>query len=213
METMVNELSTKQLEELLKRRKKEDKEKREEQKRTYVRERDNVIADLFAEAKEQALAIARFKQKCHVIMEQQKSKLDSYGGIRSNSKGGFSIIHSTGETSITRRRDTDPVWDERASKAVDLIKDFLNDTVKKRDAKLHKILLGFLTRNLKGDLEYAKVMDLLTYESDFDDPRWIEGLCLIKESYSQGFKAFGYEFKTKDNHGKWQSLVLNFSSL
>ncbi len=209
----LKELSTDALEAELAKRKKEEKQRAEANKKAYMTERDNTIDVLFEEAKELALLSARFKQKCHVVMESQKNKLDNYGAIRSNSKGGFSIIHSSGQTQITRRRDTDPVWDERATKAVELIKDFLSDTVKKRDAKLHAILIGFLERNAKGDLEYAKVMELLNHEDKFDDPRWLEGLRLIKESYSQGFKAFGYEFKQKDGAGKWQSLTLNFSSL
>ena len=209
----INELSTQELEALLKARKKEEKTKADNQKKRYVKERDNTIETLFDEARELSLLLSRFKQKCHVIMDAQKTKLDSYGAIKSNSKGGFSIVHTDAVTSITRRRDTDPVWDERAHKAVELIKDFISSTIKKRDAKLHDILLGFLERNAKGDLEYAKVMELLNHEDKFDDERWVEGLRLIKESYSQGFKAFGYEFKQKDAHGKWKSLTLNFSSL
>lgn len=214
METAtIKELSTKELEELLAKRKKADKQKAEEDKRAYILERDNMMVELYDEGLELSLALARYKQKCHVVMEGQKVKLDGYGGIRSSSKGGFSIVHSNAKMQITRRRDTDPVWDERAQKAVELLKDFIGDTVKKRDADLHDILLGFLERNTKGDLEYAKVMELVKHEEKFDDKRWLEGLRLIKESYTQGFKAFGYEFKTKDAHGKWQPLSLNFSSL
>ncbi|WP_343530852.1 DUF3164 family protein [Pedobacter sp.] len=209
----INELSTKELETLLISRKKQENAKREADKKVYVGQRDYIIDELFSEAKDLALSVSRFKQKMHSVMDIQKQKLEEYGAIRSNSKGGFSIFHSDGITQITRRRDTDPVWDERAHKAVELIKDFLSDTVKKRDAKLHSILLGFLERNAKGDLEYAKVMDLLNHEDKFEDARWLEGLRLIKESYSQSFKAFGYEFKQKDNYGKWKALALNFSSL
>lgn len=209
----LNELSTKQLEELLAKRKKEEKAKAEAEKLAYTKERDSTINAIFDEAKELALANARFKEKCHVVMEQQRQKLNNYGGVRSSSKGGFSIIHTNGEIAVTRRRDTDPAWDERATKAVELIRSFLDDTVKKQYQKLHPILMGFLQKNAKGDLEYANVMNLLTHESTFTDERWVQGLKLIKESYGQHFKAYGYEFKNKDRNGKWQSLTLNFSSL
>ncbi len=211
--TANSELSITELEALLAKRKKEVKAKKEQERKTYIEERDRIMIELYEEAKEHALALARFKQKAHAVMDAQKTKLDGYGGIRSSSKGGFTIVHSNADLAITRRRDTDPVWDERAQKAVALLKDFIADTVKKRDADLHDILLGFLERNTKGDLEYAKVMELVKHEDKFDDQRWLEGLRLIKESYTQGFKAFGYEFKTKDKNGKWQSLTLNFSSL
>ncbi|WP_199118702.1 DUF3164 family protein [Pedobacter sp. ASV28] len=212
METAtIHQLSTDQLEALLNKRKKEDKEKREAEKKAYETEKDGFIEKLFDEAKELSCAISRFKQKCHAFMDIQKQKLDAYGGIKASSKGGFSIIDTQNLTQITRRRDTDPVWDERASKAVELIKDFLGDTVKKRDKDLHEILMGFLERNQNGDLEYAKVMDLIKHENSFDDLRWLQGLKLIKESYSQCFKAFGYEFKQRNLTGKWETLSLNFS--
>lgn len=209
----INEYTVEQLEAMLASKKKDDNAKKEAKKRAYEKEKNDIVDSLFEEAQQLSLSISRFKQKCHAVMETQKNKLDEYGKIKKTSKGGFSLIHSSGEKQIIRRRDTDPVWDERAQKAVELIKDFLGDTVKKRAADLHDILMGFLERNAKGDLEFAKVMELLKHEDKFTDERWLEGLRLIKESYSQGFKAFGYEFKCKDKTGKWNGVQLNFASL
>ncbi len=208
-----NELSTKELEALLASRKQAEKKQREAERKDYEKGKDTTIEALFDEAEELALATARFKNKCHVVMQAQHEKLSQYGGIRSNSKGGFELTHSNGAKAVKRRRDTDPTWDERATKAVELIKDFLGDTVKKRDAELHDILMEFIERNDKGDLEFAKVMNLFKHQDKFSDTRWVNGLQLIKESYSQSFKAYGYEFKRKNNAGKWEALTVNFSSL
>ncbi|WAC40555.1 DUF3164 family protein [Pedobacter sp. SL55] len=208
----LRELTDEQLEQAYKERKKAKQAQEAANKKRYEKKKDSIVEQMFDEALEASRIIGRLKSKMHVVMEAQKIELDSYGKIRTNSKGGFSVTHSNGELQIARRRDTTPVWDERASKAVELIQAFLADTIKKRDAKLYNILLGFLVRNKKNDLEYAKVMDLLTYESEFDDPRWIEGLRLIKESYTQDFKAYTYEFKRKNKAGKWQFVNLNFSN-
>lgn len=213
LEKPVSELSTKELEAILANKKALEKRKRENERKAYEKEKDETIESLFYEAVEIALTTARFKEKCHVVMQTQHDKLSTYGGIRSNSKGGFELSHSDGNKSIRRRRDTDPKWDERATKAVELIKDFLGDTVKKRDADLHDILMDFIERNEAGDLEFAKVMNLFKHQEKFNDPRWVNGLQLIKESYSQSFKAYSYEFKQKGRTGKMETLQLNFSSL
>ena len=63
-------------------------------------------------------------------MEKHREKLNEYGKIRSNSKGGFSLMHSDKTIRIKRRRDTQPTWDERSTKALELIHAFLYDTVK-----------------------------------------------------------------------------------
>jgi hypothetical protein len=50
------------------------------------------------------------------------------------------------------------------------------------------------------------------YEDKFDDPCWKEGLKLIKESFSNHLKGYGYEFKVKGDDGKWENLYLNFQA-
>lgn len=209
----INELSTADLKTLLAKREKEEKAAKEAAKKDYEVTKNIKVESLYDEAREIALLLERFKSKCHIVMEEQSEKLKEYGGIRSNSKGGFSLLHTDGLTRVTRRRDTNPTWDERATKAVELIKDFLLDKVKKRDVKTFTLLMGFIEKNKAGDLEYAKVMDLFKHQDLFDDERWINGLNLIKESYSQHFKAYTYDFSQKNGTGKWQNLSLNFSSL
>lgn len=207
------ELTTAELEALLKNRKASEAKKLEKERAEYEKNRDEKIFAMITTAKALYRELGEFKQFCHIEMDNQAVKLSEYGKIRSNSKGGFSISDSEDTMRVKRRRDTEPAWDERSSKAIELIKEFLSDTIKKRDVKLHEILLSFLERNANGDLEYSRVMDLYKHEDKFDDPRWKEGLRLIKESFSNHLKGFGYEFKFKDDQGHWENILLNFSSL
>lgn len=208
-----SQMTTAELEAMLKKRKDSEKKKQEKERIDYESNRDKVVLNTITTAKALFKELAEFKTYCHIEMDKQAVKLAEYGKIRSNSKGGFSVTNSTDDMRVTRRRDTEPVWDERSTKAIELIKDFLSDTIKKRDVKLYEILMGFLERNANGDLEYSRVMDLYKHEDKFDDARWREGLRLIKQSFSNHLKGFGYEFKFKDDAGKWQKLLLNFSSL
>lgn len=193
---------------------KAEKVKRAKAKKKYEDNKDTSIDELMEEAVELSLTIARFKKKAHAVMDIHREAINEYGGIRSNSQGGFTIENTQHNKRITRRRDTSPNWDERANKAVEIIKDFLlSEGIKKTAGRIHPILMGFIQRNNNGDLEYAKVMELLEYEDTFQDPRWVKGLQLIKEGYSITFKKFGYEFKVKNKVGKWVLLEMNFSSL
>lgn len=207
------ELSTAELEQMLANRKKAERAKEEKEKATYEKDRDQMVEKVLLTASALHRELGEFKTYCHIEMDKQAVKLSEYGKVRSNSKGGFSVTNSDDTMRITRRRDTEPVWDERSGKAVELIKEFLGDAIKKRDTKMHDILMSFLERNANGDLEYGRVMDLYKHEDKFDDPRWKEGLKLIKESFSNHLKGYGYEFKIKGADGKWQNLYLNFSSL
>jgi hypothetical protein len=208
------DLTTSELEALLKNRRDSEAKKLEKEKEAYEKNRDTVVTNIFTTANVLFKELGEFKQYCHIEMDNQAKKLAEYGKIRGNSKGGFTVSNSDDTMRITRRRDTEPSWDERATKAVELIKDFLGDTIKKKDVDLYEILMGFLEKNQKGELEYSSVMDLYKYESKYDDERWKEGLRLIKQSFSNHLKGFGYEFKYKDiETGKWQNIILNFSSI
>ncbi|WP_367867873.1 DUF3164 family protein [Pedobacter sp. WC2423] len=209
----LEELSTAELKAILENREKAEKGALIKKEQAYIKNRDAQLEELSAEALELGLQLARFKSKVHAVMNKQAEALAAYGKVRGNSKGGFSITNAASNLRIVRRRDTEPTWDERASKAVDLIKDFLGDTIKKRDVKLYEILIKFLEKNHNGDLEYSAVFGLMEHEDKFDDPRWLEGLRLLKQSYTVTLKCFGYEFKQKNDAGKWITQVLNFSSL
>lgn len=210
----INELPTDQLEAILKKRKDSEAAMRQKEKVDYEKNRDIVVSHLVAKGEVLFNELMAYKQECHLEMDKQAAKLAAYGKLRSNSKGGFTVTNTDNTMRITRRRDTEPKWDERSQKAVELIKDFLGDTIKKRDLKMYEILIGFIQRNDDGDLEYAKVMDLYKHEDKFDDPRWTEGLRMMKEGYSNHLKGFGYEIKILDKDSKkWKNLILNFSSL
>lgn len=208
-----NEPTIAELEAMLKTKKEAQAKKLEKERVEYEKNRDEKVQAMILTAKTLFRELGEFKQFCHIEMDSQAIKLSEYGKIRSNSKGGFSISDTEDTMRIKRRRDTEPSWDERSTKAIELIKEFLGDAIKKRDVKMYEILMGFLERNANGDLEYSRVMDLYKHEDKFDDPRWKEGLRLIKESFSNHLKGFGYEFKYKDDQGHWQNIILNFSSL
>lgn len=209
----IQEPTIAELEAMLKTKKDAQAKKLEKEKAEYEKSRDEKVFSMMQTARTLFRELGEFKQFCHIEMDNQAVKLSEYGKIRSNSKGGFSISDTEDTMRIKRRRDTEPCWDERSTKAIELIKEFLGDAIKKRDVKMYEILMGFLERNANGDLEYSRVMDLYKHEDKFDDPRWKEGLRLIKESFSNHLKGFGYEFKFKDEHGHWENIILNFSSI
>ncbi len=210
----LTQVSAADLKQALEEKTKSEKQAQERERKKYEADRDHDMSELIQEAVLVSQSLKKFKDKAHSMLERHAIKLSEYGKIRSNSKGGFSLKNKKGDIKIRRRRDTQPSWDERSEKAIELIRDFLHDTVKKRDKKLFEILYSFIARNQKGDLEYSKVMHLLSHEDKYDDPRWVEGLKLIKQSYSNHLKGYQYDFEVlNENTGKFTRLDLNFSSI
>lgn len=209
----IAQLSSSELEDLLAKKKQQEAKEQERQRVAYETERDNDMSELVALALEIETKSQLLKQLTHAKMEKHQEKLNNYGKIRSNSKGGFSLVHTDKTIRIKRVRDTQPAWDERSTKALELIHSFLYDTVKKRDKDVFEMLIGFLVKNKKGDLDYASVMNLLNHEHRFDDTRWKEGLRLLKQSYSSYLRGYQYCFEKQNIDGRFEKIELNFSAL
>jgi hypothetical protein len=208
-----SELTLEQLEEMLAIKKADNRNATALAKKKYEEEEDFVTTNLFDLAQKAADFMDGVKKTCHIEMDKRVIALEQYGKFPVKSKGGFSINNKDKTRRVTRTRDTEPKWDQRSEKGAALIKEFLADSIKKKDKDAYEMLMELLTKNEAGQMEYSRIMVLLQNENRFADARWHEGLKLLKESYSIHMKGYGYRFKFKDATGKWLTLDMNFSSL
>ena len=216
----LDQLTDEQLDEAIAQRKAVKQKAIELDRKQYEAQKENDILCLTDQAEALHDLIVNFKLKCLEVLDAQKQKLDEYGAIRKNSQGGFSIENKASTKKLVRVRATKPMWDERAKKGVDLIKDFLQDTVKKKDKDAYEIMMTFIAKKSNGELEYDKVMQLLQHENRFDDIKrypnqnlWREGLRLIKESYKISFKGYHVRFEVRNAEGKYETIDLNFATV
>jgi hypothetical protein len=213
MSKSIEEMTDKEIEQYLQQKRKKKEQKLQREKKAYEEKRDKLIKRLVTQAIQLNIALAEFKDDCDQEMEQQHERLDEYGMIRGNSKGGFSITDQEDQYRIIRSFDSKPRWDERAEKAENLLREFFETTIKKRDRKLAEMLLSYMTKDKAGNLRYSSVMNLIQHEDKYDDPRWKEGIRLLKESYNSSFSKFYYHIQTRDEQGEWQNIELNFSKV
>ncbi len=200
----------KQLAEEQKKERKAQNKKRQE----YERKREQRIQKVVKGVVKIEKLMSDFKDELAKMMDEQHNELDEFGLVPTKSKGGFSIISNDGNFKITRSRDTDPKWDETAHKGVELVQQFLmEEGAESAKPGIFNLLMGLISKNEAGELEYSKVMQFIKYESEFDAPKWKEGLRLIKEGYSIHFKKFAYQFYKKDAEGKFKAISINFSNL
>jgi hypothetical protein len=208
-----SEMSTKELEALLNDKKKEEKARAIAEREGYVKNRDAMILNLVAQAKQINALLTKFSETAHLGMIKQKERLDAYGMIRANSKGGFQIMTEDQSFKIKYAYSAIGDYDERANKAEELLKDFLADMVKKPAKGPYKIIQSLLERNKAGQLEYSRISSLYKYEGDYDDPRWKEAIKLFKESFIVKGSKMQPMFYENKGDGKWELINLNFSSI
>lgn len=209
----ISKMSSKELEQLLKKKQKQEREEQKRKRKEYEAERNVIVAKMIGEAKDLQGVMIKAKKLFLESLEVFKMKAVEYADIRKNSKGGFSLRSTDGTQRVVYSRNTKFEYDERAGQAEVLIKEFLSDKVKKRDKESYELIVGLMSKNKQGDYSPALIAKLLKHENTFDDERWEKAIQLFKESYREVDVSYSVEFYEKDKTGKDKHISLTFASL
>ena len=155
----IDQLTDEEVQQVIDYRKKAEQKKQEKERKDYEDEKDADLAKFLELAQEIHEKQTEFKNLCHQRFEHHQQKLNQYGKIKSNSKGGFQMMSTDLKVKGRRRRDTVPSWDERSQKGLELVHAFLYDTVKKRDKVMFEMLIKFLIKNQKGEFDQYEFLN------------------------------------------------------
>jgi len=209
----VDQMTTEELEVYLAERKKTSVDEMNKKRNEYEKYVEANTSRLVRKAVQLNAILTTFFLNSTKTLEEMRTKLNEYGAIRANSKGGFHLKTDDGKFKVVYRYSTSCDWDERAVKAEELLKDFLGDVVKKRDKDLFEVIMGLIEKNKEGKLELGRVQALYAREKTFNDPRWVEAIRLFKESYRPVDSKMRLEFyKRSEVSKKWEPIPLNLSS-
>ena len=209
----VDQMSTEELQTYLETRQKQEKERIKKERDAYESYVEETVMEIVNEAIGVSKTIKNYHSSATTKLNEMRDKLQEYGMIRSNSKGGYRRITKDGQYQVVYKYSTSSDWDERAGKAENLLRDFLKDTIKKRDLKTYNIISALLERNKEGDLEYSRIQSLYSQENEFDDPRWKEAIRLFKESYQPTTSKMYIEvYERSEESNKWKLIPCNLSS-
>lgn len=206
-------LSNEQIEKELERRKVEEKESKRRQREKYESDRNILVSRLVRDAKNMEEVMSGFKQKCLNDLNGFRDYANFYGDIKKSSLGGFSLRNSNTQEVVSLDRNRVPEYDERASMAESLLKEFLEDKIKRRDLQTFRTISALLEKNKKGDFTPARISSLLKIKDNYDDERWQKAMQLFEESFSVRDISYSVSFYTKDAMGKDQAVCLTFASI
>jgi len=210
----INKLSEAELQEALRKKQAERQEQQRLARESYEAERDILVKNMVKEAKDLHMKMIGFKAQTITRLENFRDTARKYGDIRSNSKGGFALRNTDQSMKVSYDRNTKSEYDERASLAEDLLREFLVDKVKKRDQKAYRMVTSLLTRNkTTGEFNPVSINSLLAIEDNYSDERWKKSMKLFRESYNNILISMSVSFFVKDDQDKDQAIPLTFASL
>src|SRR5574343_130390 len=209
----LSEISTAELEALLKMKQQEDRERRARDRENYEQKRYELVAELVQRAHVLHMQMRDFKQYAIDRLEEFREIANAYGDIRRNSKGGFSIRHRATNEMVSLDRNAVPEYDERAALAETLIKEFLEDKVKKRDLPTYRTIMALMERNKQGDLTVSRIASLLKVRDNYEDERWVKAMNLFEESFRIREISYSVSFYKKTLLEKDEAISLTFASI
>ena len=206
-------MSIEQLEALLAKKKEDEAKKKLKEKHSYEQRRNGICVKHVRRAQELNGILTEFKKTVFEELITFKDEMLKYGDISKQSKGGFSIVSEDESFKIVYGRKLEGDFDERATLGVENIKNFLDDTVKKRDQKMYKMLMKLISLRGSEEMNTNRVFELISLKNEYNDPRWLKGVELLEESYKNRAAGFFVSFFIQNQQGKYDSISLTFPSL
>lgn len=213
MSSKEKQLSVEELETLLKKKKAEERRAKVRKRDAYLKRRDELVCNLAGLAKELHQAMQEFKLSAVRELQEFQQEAAEYGDITKRSKGGFSLRDNDAKYRVSYDRNTKQEYDERADTAETLLKQFLEDKIKKRDQQSYRMVSALLEKNEAGDYKPGQVASLLAIKDNYDDKRWVRAMELFEESYRRVEVSNSVSFYEKDENGKDRLISLTFPSL
>jgi len=210
MSTDVLEMLTEEQLEAALKLKREKKIAQETQEReAYETLKHDTVMALTGKANALSNLLKTFKQEAFTEMKTIYDLLCKYSKRRESDKGNFTLEISEGMR-ITYRNQDLGYFDERSVQAEKHIIDFVKERFQ-GDVKAQKMITTLLERR-RGKLDIKLVQKLYAMENDFDHPSWIEGIKLLKESWTASESKSYIRFEVKVD-SEWQPILLDFASI
>ncbi len=204
-----SKLSTEQLEAALAEKKQAETEAAQAKRKAYESLKLATIKELSTGAKLLSGQLLQFKEKSFSAMQTLYGMLQEYSKRHADGKGNFQL--ESGDLRINYRRQENGFFDERSNQAEKHIIDFVTEKFKD-DADTKDLIMSLLERK-KGSLDIKLVQKLYAMEDRFTAPNWVDGIKLLKESWTMSDSKDYITFEEKDKNNKWQTVNLNFSGI
>lgn len=202
-------LSTDDLQALLNSRMALENAEKAVKRTSYEALKEATVISLCADAQRLEESIKYFRETAFNDMDALYELLCEYSNRHSEGKGNFTLESIDGDLKIAYSRQNLGFFDERSTQAESHISDFINSEFAEGD-KIKKLVLTLLERK-KGKLDIKMVQKLYSMETDYENQNWVDGIRLLKESYTPSGSRPYINFYRKVN-GAWELINLNFAS-
>lgn len=204
-------LTSKQKEELLRQLQREVKSEREQKREAYESLRSQFISEVFENVIGLTDSVTNFKRWLDKEGAAFKKVMSEYGQTKFEDQGSFTITE--GDMKLEIRSNKIKTFDERADLAAERLIDYLRKYMLKSERgaedPIYQLAMTLLERNKQGQLDYKSISKLYTLEDKFDE-EYSDIMVLFKESNVVQKTALNYYFSRRDKDGVWRKIEPSF---
>ena len=175
----------------------------------YLKKRDKLVEQVFQNVDGVGEQLAELKGKIKLLVE--KFLNDSAGEYNEKWQGNTTLYNFSKTLALDISINKRISLDERLQIAKSKIDKYVLSLVKDSNKDLVMLVTRAFNVDKKGNVNVKDILALRSWE--IKDPLWMEATDLINKSISiSGIRTY-YQFKKKDEEGKWKPVQLNFSAL
>lgn len=209
----VSELTTEELDLLLREREQKARAEKERKERQYQKTKNELVNELVHDALGIQEVLKEFKGAAFSRLKEHYERMKEFGDVRSNHKGNFQLKSDCGDFKVEFSNQVIKEFDERAELAAEHLNDFLLTHVKKKDTEMYEYIKG-LSEKKNDKFDINLVGRLFAMEDKFQHESWKKAIELFKASYVEVDSAqYVRFFKRNDETGAFENINLNFASV
>jgi Protein of unknown function (DUF3164) len=209
----LSEMTDEELDLALSFRAKVKKEQAEKQRIAYEEIKFEIADRLVQGALTFESQLAKFGDTAIAELLEFRDTMDEYGERSKKSKGGYSLETQNGLGKVVLSLRNLKDFDERATTAEGLFRDFFERTLKRTDEAAFDMFINLLEKKKGGKMEYSRALTLLSYEDRYEDESFKKACKLLKESIKDAGTKIYLEFMAKDENNGWRRINTNLSSI
>lgn len=212
----LSNLSSKDLEELLAKKRQEEREAGIRKREAYESIRAEVVGSIETKARVVCSEVQGLHKFCKEELETFRKVMLEYGQLKRGDRQ-MSFTVQEGNFKIEVRSNKVKKFDERADVAAARLIEFLQNWIKGKedgaDNPMYQLAMTLLERNKNGDLDYKSISKLYELEEQFGDAEYSDIMNLFKESHLVEGTATNFYFYEKDTLGVWRKLEPSFNRM
>jgi hypothetical protein len=211
----INDLTSEQLEELLKKKKEQERQEALIRREAY----EGIRAELLHKVEQKVRAVTEeVKGLFEFIVDETGAfyeVMKEYGQLRKSDQMSFLIPSEKFrlEVKTNKVKKFDERADVAASRLIEFLQDWIKQSDKGSDDPMYQLAMTLLERNKYGDLDYKSISKLYELEQQFGSQEYSDIMQLFRESNIVEGTATNFYFWEKSQLGVWKKIEPSFNRL